>query len=123
MIFFENSRFAYHRESAKLTSNVLQQSPDIILHNARIYTVDAAKPWASAVAIQRGEIVAVGDSVDLLALATDTTTLYDLEDRLVLPGLCDSHIHFYDLEPCPNPAQFLSNAQQGGDALSDSRTS
>ena len=96
VIFFEHSLFKPHREFARLTKQPMHLSPDLILHNARVYTVDAANPWSSAVAIRKGEIVAVGPSDEVLALADSHTTLHDLEQRLVLPGMCDSHIHFYD---------------------------
>lgn len=33
---------------------------DLILTNGRIYTVDTARPWAQAVAISGGRILAVG---------------------------------------------------------------
>ncbi|MDI9546739.1 MAG: amidohydrolase [Chloroflexota bacterium] len=68
--------------------------PDLILHNARIYTVEPDLPWASAVALRRGVIVAVGDSAGVLSLAGPQTETLDLQGRLALPGLCDAHIHF-----------------------------
>jgi hypothetical protein len=72
----------------------LPTDPDLILHNAHIYTVDPSLPWASAVALRRGVIVAVGDSAAVLGLAGPKTETLDLQGRLVLPGLCDAHIHF-----------------------------
>ncbi len=72
----------------------LPDAPDLILSNARIYTVDSEQPWASAVAIRKHRIVAVGDDAALLALAGPGTTVMDLGGKLVLPGLCDAHIHF-----------------------------
>ncbi len=73
---------------------LLDQDPDLILFNAAVYTVEAEQPWASAVAIRRGIILAVGDSEELLGLAGPNTLLEDAQRRLVLPGLCDAHIHF-----------------------------
>jgi len=69
---------------------------DIILHNARVYTVNAEQPWAEAIAIKGKLIEAVGDNTFILNLADEQTQLIDLEGRLILPGLCDAHIHFYD---------------------------
>jgi predicted amidohydrolase YtcJ len=68
--------------------------PDLILHNARIYTVDSTRPWAEAVAWAGGRILAVGSSRELLKLAGDDTQLIDARGRLVLPGLIDAHVHF-----------------------------
>ena len=42
-------------------------SPTLILHNAKIYTVDESRPWAEAVAIAGSHIVAIGDNQQILA--------------------------------------------------------
>lgn len=68
-------------------------TPTLILHNARIYTQDAAQPWAQAVAVGDGRILAVGADADVLALAGAETERIDLGGKLMLPGLCDAHIH------------------------------
>ncbi len=70
---------------------------DLILHDARIYTQWPQHPWAQAIAIQRGRIIAVGDDADIEALATSNTRFIDARGRLVLPGFTDSHIHLFDL--------------------------
>jgi len=72
----------------------LSDTPDLILYNARIYTVDAAMPWAEAIAVRKHRIIAIGSSTDVLALAGPTTRRIDVGGKLVLPGLCDAHIHF-----------------------------
>lgn len=61
--------------------------------NAKIYTVDASKPWAEAVAIKDGKIVAVGSNSEIKALALDNPKLIDANGRLVLPGFIDAHCH------------------------------
>jgi len=68
---------------------------DIILANARIYTVNDAQPWANAVAMRGAEIVYVGsgDSDELGALVGPTTETFDLGGRLVIPGMVDAHAH------------------------------
>lgn len=70
---------------------------DIILYNGTIHTQDAAHPLAQAVAVNDNQILAVGDDADILSCASPITRKIDLENRLVLPGFIDSHIHFYDL--------------------------
>jgi hypothetical protein len=72
----------------------LSHHPDLILHNGRIYTVDQARPWAQALAIRKHRIVAIGGA-ELLALAGAHTRIMDLAGKLVLPGLCDAHIHMF----------------------------
>jgi predicted amidohydrolase YtcJ len=68
-------------------------TPTLILYNARIYTQDAAQPWAQAVALGSGRILAVGADAEVLALAGAATTRIDLGGKLMLPGFCDAHIH------------------------------
>lgn len=67
---------------------------DLIIHNAKIYTVDPDLPWAEAVAMGNGRIMAVGHNDKILPLAGSQTDLLDGNGRLVLPGLTDSHVHF-----------------------------
>jgi predicted amidohydrolase YtcJ len=74
----------------------LDNHPDLILHNARIYTVGPAYPWAEAIAIRGTLISAIGSNEAILALATDRTHQIDLDGRLILPGLCDAHIHLHE---------------------------
>ena len=72
-----------------------QQDPaDMILHSGRIWTGDAASPWAEAVAIRGAEIVAVGADSDVLSLQGGETRVVDLAGRFVAPGFIDNHTHF-----------------------------
>ena len=70
--------------------------PDLILYNGKLYTQDPQIPYASAIALQAGRILAVGSDDDILGLASPHTKQIDLERRRVLPGLTDCHIHFYE---------------------------
>ncbi len=67
---------------------------DLILTNARIYTLDPAQPWARAVACGGGRVLAVGDEASMSALAAPATRRIDCGGRLLLPGLTDAHVHF-----------------------------
>jgi predicted amidohydrolase YtcJ len=66
---------------------------DFVLTNGRIYTVDSQQPWAEAIAVQGSEIVFVGSWKDAEEFVGKNTKVADLEGRMVLPGLIDSHIH------------------------------
>ena len=66
---------------------------DFVLHNARITTLDPAKPAATAIAVAGGSILAVGDDASILALADDRTRVIDGQGRRLIPGLNDSHTH------------------------------
>ncbi len=68
-------------------------SPDKILFNGKITTMDPDQPEASAVAISGDRIVAVGQDEDVVALKTDDTEVIDLGGQRVIPGLIDSHTH------------------------------
>lgn len=71
-------------------------TPSLILHNAKVYTVDESQPWADAIAISGSHIVSVGSSRQILAGRNHDTEILDLDGHLVLPGLCDAHIHFFE---------------------------
>ena len=68
-------------------------APDLVLLNGRVYTVDAARPWAEAVAIGGERIVAVGSSAEVRALAGARTRTIDLRGAFVSPGFNDAHVH------------------------------
>ena len=70
--------------------------PNLIVHNARIHTQDPGRPFASALAVSNGRILDVGDDEHILALAHTETQIIDAKDRLLLPGLMDSHFHYQD---------------------------
>ncbi len=70
--------------------------PDLILYNGKLHTQDPQIPQASALALRDGRILAVGNDADIQALSTAHTKVVNLEKRRVLPGLTDSHIHFYE---------------------------
>ena len=66
---------------------------DLVLTDGRIYTVDASRSWKQAVAIADGKIVAVGSNAHIQSYVDETTIVIDLEGRMVMPGMVDSHIH------------------------------
>jgi predicted amidohydrolase YtcJ len=72
------------------------QSADVIVTNARIYTVNPHQKWAEAIAVRGDKIIAVGDRQQIEALRGPTTKVIDAGQRLLLPGFTDCHIHFMD---------------------------
>ncbi|MEW6187844.1 MAG: amidohydrolase family protein, partial [Thermodesulfobacteriota bacterium] len=66
----------------------------LLIHNARIITMDPQCPRASALAIKEGRIQALGDSGSLLKPIDRKTEVLDLRGRTVLPGFFDAHVHF-----------------------------
>jgi predicted amidohydrolase YtcJ len=69
---------------------------DLLLFNGKLYTQDPAFPQATALLIRGGRIAAVGSDADISDLAGKAAHKVDLQGRRVLPGLTDSHFHFYD---------------------------
>jgi hypothetical protein len=71
-----------------------QQAPaDLIVTNARIYTVDDSHPLAEAFAVRGGRIEFVGDARGALTLRGPQTRVLDLAGRTVIPGMTDAHGH------------------------------
>lgn len=68
-------------------------TPDLILTHGRIRTMDPARPYAEALAVKDGRILALGDTAAMRALAGPGTRVVDAGGRLVLPGFQDAHIH------------------------------
>lgn len=69
------------------------QTPDTILVNGKVLTVDAQFSTREALAVRGGRIVAVGGSAEITKLAGPGTRTIDLQGRTVIPGLIDSHMH------------------------------
>ncbi len=103
-------------ESVETPSTADTNSADIILTNARVYTLNWGDPrpdgesaddapltetgWqpdAEAVATKSGDILFVGSSEDALAFQGDNTRVVDLNGATVVPGLADSHTHVFNL--------------------------
>lgn len=68
-------------------------APDTIIRNAKVFTGDAARPWAEAVAVKGERIIAVGESAALAATAGASTRVLDAGGRVLVPGFNDAHVH------------------------------
>lgn len=66
---------------------------DLIIHHAKIYTVDSTFTIAEAMAVKDGKIIAVGKTDEILK-AYDATEIKDAEGKTVFPGFIDAHTHF-----------------------------
>lgn len=71
----------------------MTEHADLALVNGSIYTVNAARDWAQAVAIRSGRIAAVGLDRQVRELIGPGTEVIDLKGRMVLPGFQDTHLH------------------------------
>jgi len=67
---------------------------DLIVTNAKVWTVDKSVPSAQAVAVLGERIVAVGSSAEVDAWRGPRTQVIDAGGKLLLPGFNDAHLHF-----------------------------
>jgi predicted amidohydrolase YtcJ len=66
---------------------------DQVLMNGRIFTANPQQPYAEAVSVRDGKIVAVGGREDVAASVGADAVVTDLGGQTLLPGLVDSHVH------------------------------
>ncbi|MCI0348727.1 MAG: amidohydrolase [Acidobacteriales bacterium] len=97
------------------TSAQTHPSADLIITNAKVWTVDKSRPRAEAVAVIGERIVAVGTSSEIDGWRGPQTKLIDAQGKLLLPGFNDSHLHFLsggaqldqvDLKDASTPEEF-----------------
>ena len=67
---------------------------DLIVVNAKVWTMDPSLPTAEAIAVTGNRITHVGSTAEVKQMAGPRTRVIDAEGRLVLPGFNDAHVHF-----------------------------
>jgi hypothetical protein len=70
---------------------------DLIVTNARIYTVDDSRPVVAAMAVRDGRIAFAGSTREAMALKGPSTKVLDLSGKTVIPGMVDAHAHLLGL--------------------------
>lgn len=88
--------------------------PELILHNANLWTVNDTLPRAQAIAISNGRILAIGTDSDVLSLAGGRSKKIDLGGKSVLPGFIDAHAH-----PCESGVEHLRMVACDKDSIAD----
>ena len=90
-------------------------SATLVIINARVHTMDKAKPTSQAVAVFGNRILAVGSNTEMRRLTGPETEVIDAGGKLVLPGFNDAHVHFLgggfqlssvNLRDANSPAEF-----------------
>ena len=69
---------------------------DLIIHNARIWTVNPKQAEADALAVLNGRFVAVGTEAEVMHWQGPHTRIVDAQGKRLLPGFNDAHVHFSD---------------------------
>ncbi|HEY6797539.1 MAG TPA: amidohydrolase [Kineosporiaceae bacterium] len=70
-----------------------QQAPVTVFRNGHVFTADAARSWAQAVAVAGGRVVAVGGDDAVRPYLAGADEVVDLGGRLLAPGFVDAHAH------------------------------
>ena len=72
------------------------QAADLIIFNAKVWTVDPAHPRAEAVAVIGERIAAVGSNSEIRRWIGPRTQVLDAHGKTAMPGFIDAHVHFSD---------------------------
>ena len=66
---------------------------DLVVFNAKVYTMDPAAPRAEAFATSGGRFIAVGRTSDIKGLTGKRTQRFDAKQMTIVPGFTDCHNH------------------------------
>lgn len=106
----------------------LTDHADLVFRGGAVYTMDAARPWATAVVVDEGRIVYVGDDEAAGAWIGEETEIVEIEDGMLMPGFIDSHMHPMaagarylqcPLEQLAWPDEVLATLKSCADALAE----
>jgi predicted amidohydrolase YtcJ len=98
-----------------MSSSPARAQADLVLLSGKIWTGEASRPEAKALAVRDGRIVAVGGNREIEKWRGPKTKFLDAHGRRVVPGLIDSHTHMtmggfnllaVDLRHTKDPADF-----------------
>ena len=95
---------------AARVSRPAPRAADLIVVNARIYTVDESRPLVSAIAVRDGRVLFAGSDREVRSLAGPRARVIDAGGRAVIPGMVDAHAHLLGL------GKSLRNVQLAGSA-------
>ena len=109
------SLIAFALVPSRATQAQSKPAADLIIRNAKIWTVDKSLPIAQAVAVLGDRIVAVGTNAEVDPWRGSNTKVIDAAGKLLLPGFNDAHVHFVSggeqldnvqLKDVANPQEF-----------------
>lgn len=72
-----------------------QTKADLIIHHAKIYSVDSSFSVAEAMAIKDGKIIAIGKEDEIMKKYS-AAEVTDAGGKSVFPGFIDAHAHFVE---------------------------
>ena len=91
---FQNFLIAIALLIGAMSCQTKNQSAEMIITNAKIWTGNESQPLAEAMAVAGDTIMAIGSNSEVMKLRGENTLVTDLEGKFVTPGFIDSHLHF-----------------------------
>lgn len=82
---------------APVSAQVRRATADLVLKNGTVYTMDAGRPKAQAIAVIDNRIAVVGTDADVAPFIGPNTRVIDLKGETVVPGLKESHGHLISI--------------------------
>lgn len=82
-----------------------KQQVDVLVYNAKVYTVDTTFNMAEAFAVKEGRFVAIGTSKEIKEKYTSAKTI-DAKGKTITPGFIDAHCHFLWIRCKPTKSKF-----------------
>ena len=79
--------------TAESATESVRTNSDQVFVNGAVYTMNQDMPWAEAIAITDGVVVAVGANSEISEYTGDATTINDLKGRMLMPAFHDAHAH------------------------------
>jgi len=95
--------------------NTIKEKADLIIHNAKVYTMEEELPWASTVVIKENVIINVLEENESFEnYKGKNTRLIDLQGKFVIPGFIDSHTHFAGYGSLQNNVDLMAVSEDEG---------
>ena len=79
------------------SQNSSTETAELVINNAKVYTVNKNQPDAEAIAIKDGKIIYVGNNTDVKKYVGDKTEVIDAKGQFVMPGFIEGHGHIHAL--------------------------
>jgi predicted amidohydrolase YtcJ len=84
---------AFSRPWSAVAADAESPDADLVVFNAKVYTVDSRTPKVEAFAVKAGRFIAVGSTADMKGLIGKATQSFDAKQMTVVPGFIDCHNH------------------------------
>ena len=82
---------------APLLAQTQRAPADLIVTNARIYTVDPSRPFVEAMVVANGRVVFTGPARAAMTYRGSSTRVLDADGQTIIPGMIDAHVHLLGL--------------------------